>query len=83
MEPSQAATDLEKGRDTGYAGLANNTIASYSWSNVTVTVRDRQTKSPRQILSSASGFVKAGELLALMGPRYCPHYLIWKSYTLN
>ncbi|KAL1629956.1 hypothetical protein SLS54_000815 [Diplodia seriata] len=65
MEPSQAATDLEKGRD---AGLANNTVSSYSWNHVTVTVKDRQTKSPKQILSSASGFVKAGELLALMGP---------------
>lgn len=70
MDPTQAVTDVEKGSDAGYAGLANNTVASYSWDNVTVTVKDRQTKSPKQILSSASGIVKAGELLALMGPRY-------------
>ncbi|KAK0650652.1 ABC transporter G family member 22 [Lasiodiplodia hormozganensis] len=68
MDPTQAAPDVEKGSVTGYAGLANNTVTSYSWDNVTVTVKDRQTKSPKQILSSASGIVKAGELLALMGP---------------
>ncbi|OJD36675.1 abc transporter [Diplodia corticola] len=66
--PTIEATDLEKGRDSTYAGLANNTVATYSWNNVTVTVKDRQTKSSKQILSSASGIVKAGELLALMGP---------------
>lgn len=67
MENNAAAADIEKGRE---AHLANRTVSSYSWSNVTVTVKNRQTKSPKQILSNASGLVNAGELLALMGPRY-------------
>ncbi|KAF4312866.1 ABC transporter G family member 15 [Botryosphaeria dothidea] len=65
MENNAAAADIEKGRE---AHLANRTVSSYSWSNVTVTVKNRQTKSPKQILSNASGLVNAGELLALMGP---------------
>ncbi|EKG12826.1 ABC transporter-like protein [Macrophomina phaseolina MS6] len=68
MGNDASATDIEKGRDVGYAHLANSTVSSYSWNNVTVTVRDRQTKAPKQILSGASGLVSAGELLALMGP---------------
>ncbi|GME23629.1 ABC transporter protein [Neofusicoccum parvum] len=68
MDNNPAAADIEKGSDSGYAQLTNSTVSSYSWNNVTVTVKDRQTKSPKQILCAASGVVKAGELLALMGP---------------
>jgi hypothetical protein len=63
--------DVEKGiivRD--YAHLTNETVKSFSWNNVTVTVNDRATKQPLDILSSINGIVEAGEMLALMGPRY-------------
>ena len=48
--------------------LINDTIHSLGWRDVTVTVKDRQTKEPVPILSAADGLVKAGQLLALMGP---------------
>ncbi|KAL2354972.1 putative ABC transporter [Cryomyces antarcticus] len=59
--------DLEKlGGD--YAQLTNTTIRSFGWEGVTVTVKDRQTKQQKTILSDVNGVVKSGELLALMGP---------------
>lgn len=50
------------------AHLINDTVNNLSWSNVSATVKDRQTKQPKAILSESSGYVEAGQLLALMGP---------------
>ncbi|OCK81639.1 putative ABC transporter [Lepidopterella palustris CBS 459.81] len=59
--------DIEK--NTGdYAHLTNTAIRSFGWEGITVTVKDRETKQPKDILSDVNGIVKAGELLALMGP---------------
>jgi ABC-type multidrug transport system ATPase subunit len=52
--------------DTSY--LANEVVKSLSWSDVSVTVRDRDTKKPKQILQHVNGAVEAGEMLAIMGP---------------
>lgn len=73
MDDTQADTssrsfDVEKDAGADYAHLTNTVIQSFSWDNVTVTVKDRQTKQPKDILSGVSGSVKAGEMLALMGP---------------
>ena len=59
--------DLELNH-TASAHLVNDTVSSLSWSNVSITVKDRQTKQPKAILSDSSGHVEAGQLLALMGP---------------
>ncbi|KAF3053261.1 hypothetical protein E8E11_006692 [Didymella keratinophila] len=59
--------DVEKGA-TDYAHLTNTTVHSFSWENVTVSVKDRKTKQPLDILSGVDGIVEAGEMLALMGP---------------
>jgi ABC-type multidrug transport system ATPase subunit len=59
--------DLER-RDSIGDHLDNITVRSLSWHDVTVRVRDRRTKQPLSILSSANGFVEAGQVVALMGP---------------
>ncbi|KAH8909854.1 P-loop containing nucleoside triphosphate hydrolase protein [Coniochaeta sp. PMI_546] len=65
-----AATDIEKGT-VAEDHLRNTTVQSISWSNVTVTVKDRETKLPKTIVENAEGIVEAGEILALMGPSGC------------
>ncbi|KAJ4989415.1 ABC transporter [Stagonosporopsis vannaccii] len=60
--------DVEKGTAGDYAHLENSTVRSFSWRHVTVTVKDRRTKQPLDILSGVDGIVEAGEMLALMGP---------------
>lgn len=54
-----AVMDIEKDAG-GYPHLTNATIRSFSWDGVTVTVKDRQTKQSKEILSDVSGIVKAG-----------------------
>jgi len=66
-----STSDVEKDAAVqDYAHLTNDTVRSFSWDNVTVTVKDRTTKKPLDILSDVNGYVEAGEMLALMGPRY-------------
>ncbi|KAI9696339.1 MAG: hypothetical protein M1820_008181 [Bogoriella megaspora] len=67
MKAFFARHDVEKGF-IGDTHLTNDTVRSYSFEDVTVVVNDRQTKTPKPILTGISGVVKAGELLALMGP---------------
>jgi len=61
-------SDIEKMIGGDYAQLTNTNIRSFGWKGVTVTVKDRQSQQPKTILSDINGIVKAGELLALMGP---------------
>ncbi len=62
-----AVMDVEKGLELGHH-LTNSGLTSFSWSDVEVTVEDRKTKKPLQILSSSHGSVQAGSVVALMGP---------------
>lgn len=54
-----AVVDVEKDAG-GYAHLTNTTVRNFSWEGVTVTVRDRQTKQLKRILSDVSGVVRSG-----------------------
>lgn len=73
MSVSNISTDVEKdAAGLGYASLTNEAVQSFTWENITVTVKDRKTKQPLNLLSSVSGIVEAGEIMALMGPRYVP-----------
>ncbi|KAG8527886.1 uncharacterized protein KY384_006802 [Bacidia gigantensis] len=65
-EPPSPGEDPEKG---GIAEqLHNSTIKKLTWDNVTVTVKDRKTGDPKNLLENVGGNVSAGEVLALMGP---------------
>ncbi|KAF1942072.1 P-loop containing nucleoside triphosphate hydrolase protein [Clathrospora elynae] len=69
MSTFKSSEDVEKGpAGSGYAQLTNDTVHSFSWECVTVTVKDRRSKLPLEILSGVGGMVGAGEMLALMGP---------------
>jgi hypothetical protein len=57
--PSSLQNDVEKTGD--YAHLTNTAIRSYAWEGVTVTVKDRETKQPKAILSNINGIVKGGK----------------------
>ncbi|KAG0160973.1 hypothetical protein PDIDSM_78490 [Penicillium digitatum] len=61
--------DLEQ-NDSGHF-LMNQTIRNFSWQGLTVTVKDRETKKPRDLINDISGDVQHGELVALMGPSGC------------
>ncbi|KAI9808814.1 MAG: hypothetical protein M1827_007189 [Pycnora praestabilis] len=50
------------------AHLVNHIVHTFGWRAMNVTVKDRATKSPLPILTDAYGFVKAGEMIAIMGP---------------
>lgn len=58
-ESQNSNPDLERG--AAPEPLYNSTIKSLSWRSVTVTVNDRKTKAPKQLLDDVSGEVKAGE----------------------
>lgn len=58
-----SARDVEKDAGADYAHLTNTSVQSYAWKNVTVTVKDRRTKKPKDILSNVNGIVHAGKHL--------------------
>lgn len=60
-----AQPDIENGSDDHFH---NKSIRSFLWTGVTVTVKDRQSKQHKTILSNIDGMVKQGELMAVMGP---------------
>lgn len=77
MLPYHPDTDIEKQRHGGGGAggshqlLRNTTVHNISWSGITVTVTDRETKQPKTLLDNVQGYVEAGEVLALMGPSGC------------
>lgn len=82
----QTDVDIEQ-KATVDAHLQNTTVQNYLWKDITVTVKDRETKKPLRILENVTGVVEAGkssylfiawdlidylgELCALMGPSGC------------
>lgn len=45
--------------------LMNNTVRNYLWQGITVTVKDRKTKEPTNILENVNGIVRAGTFNAV------------------
>ncbi|RJE25448.1 transporter [Aspergillus sclerotialis] len=66
---SVSSTDLERNEKNQF--LMNHTVQDFSWSGLTVTVKDRQTKNVRDLICDISGSTQQGELVALMGPSGC------------
>jgi hypothetical protein len=56
--PSSFPVDVEKNGD--YAHLNNNSVRTFGFDSVTVTVKDRQSGQPKEILHDVSGTVKSG-----------------------
>lgn len=54
--------DVEKHAHTDHTRLGNESVHSFSWNDIAVTVKDRHTKHPLEILSDLRGLVKAGML---------------------
>ncbi|KAJ6017188.1 hypothetical protein N7451_000567 [Penicillium sp. IBT 35674x] len=63
--------DLDLERNEARHFLMNGSVSHFSWSGLNVTVKDRQTKEPRDLIHDISGDVRQGELVALMGPSGC------------
>ncbi|RMJ25289.1 transporter [Aspergillus sp. HF37] len=66
---SFSSADLEKNDSNRF--LMNDIVQDFSWSGLTVTVKDRQTKQARDLINNVSGSIQQGELVALMGPSGC------------
>jgi hypothetical protein len=56
------SSDVEKAAGD-YAHLTNTTVQSFGWENISVTVKDRESKLPKTIVSNVNGIVKAGTVL--------------------
>ncbi|KAJ5949276.1 hypothetical protein N7454_000860 [Penicillium verhagenii] len=63
--------DLERNEAVGRHFLTNGSVSRFSWTGLNVTVKDRQSKEPRDLIHDISGDVRQGELVALMGPSGC------------
>jgi len=56
---ASASVDVES-HAMAEAHLKNSTVRNISWSGVTVTVKDRDTKQPKVIVDNVEGIVEAG-----------------------
>ncbi|KAI0006898.1 P-loop containing nucleoside triphosphate hydrolase protein [Xylariaceae sp. FL0662B] len=63
--------DVDIDVEQGDTHLLNTTVHNLAWQDVTVTVKDRNTKELRNIVNNVEGIVEAGEICALMGPSGC------------
>ncbi|PYH95270.1 ABC transporter [Aspergillus ellipticus CBS 707.79] len=61
--------DLERNESHQY--FRNHAVQGFAWRDLTVTVKDRSTKLPRDLIHGITGSVQQGELVALMGPSGC------------
>lgn len=64
---SDKGVDLEQGNGDF---LMNTSVKSFSWSGLNVTVKDRQSKEPRDLIHDISGDVRQGNLFEL-GLSWC------------
>lgn len=60
--------------------LRNTTVRNISWSGVTVTVKDRETKQPKIIVDNVEGYVEAGEH-TLTYPSHSPYTHPFHTHT--
>lgn len=56
--------DLERNESRHF--LRNHSVQNFSWSGLTVTVKDRQTKQARKLINDICGDVQQGSLGLLL-----------------
>lgn len=56
--------DLDLERNDARHFLTNASVSQFSWNGLNVTVKDRQTKEPRDLIHDISGDVRQGMYLA-------------------
>lgn len=59
VENKDGSMDVEQ-RPVVEKHLLNTTVKNITWSGVTVTVKDRETKEPKTIVDNVEGIVEAG-----------------------
>ena len=59
--PTGSNRDLERNDTNDF--LMNNIVHDFTWSGLTVSVKDRQTKQPRNLIEDISGNVQQGKPL--------------------
>lgn len=85
-----AAGDLEAQKDESPPAAATTpqldahlslgfTVASYAWSGLELTVRDKMTGKPKRLLQGCAGTALSGDFVALMGPSGEPSRLFQAS----
>lgn len=60
MDQDGATTGDIEGNKSEQAFFLNDTISSFSWQQLTVTVKDRHTKQPKDLISNINGSVEQG-----------------------
>lgn len=58
IETPSSTVDLERNDDSQF--LMNHSVHNFSWSGLTVTVKDRQTKKARDLINDISADVQQG-----------------------
>lgn len=58
---SLSSGDLERNEKNQF--LMNHTVQDFSWSGLTVTVKDRQTKQDRDLICDVNGSIQQGKLI--------------------
>lgn len=58
IEAPSSTVDLERNDDSQF--LMNHSVHNFSWSGLTVTVKDRQTKKARDLINDISADVQQG-----------------------
>jgi hypothetical protein len=83
MSASMSTVDVEKGSGD-YTHLTNTAIQSFGFEGITVTVKDRQTKEPKRILSSVNGIVHAGQyfqcLQSILRTSVCQYHVFQSCF---
>lgn len=64
-ETSTPTLDVEWDADSRF--LVNHSVKTFSWTGLTVTVKDRQTKEARDLINDISGDVQQGMFVRIDG----------------
>ena len=70
--------DVEKAA-SDYAPLTNHSVQTFSWEKVTVTVKDRHTKQPLELLSNVKGTINAGTSGSTISMAFSAHTTLQES----